>query len=485
MKRLLIPFRWGILLASLLVLSGTVEVFCGNKLAAFDLRPGKKIIFKNNVFEQGSSTIALSQIGQFEQLLNYMKVRPTLIVEINGYTDNLGSPESNMRLSTARAESVKSYFLQRGISEKNIRTHGHGADNPIASNDNDEGRSQNRRIEVVALSSLTERPNTTGRNTALQSDGRITALLPTVLTLAPWDETWQEARLGEQIYEYHRLQTIDKARAEITFNNKQRVQIAENSVVMLYGSKAITADSLSQKGKPNEQIRLVKGSVFVKMKSLQKAQPILVRTANGEVSVALSETSAKIEMNAQSKSLVSVHEGNAQVQGASGEAMSVPENFGTQVSTNAPPENPRPLPPVPELLTPEVSDSLFAGTIQFAWKKKSPRVRFEIADDITFQKPFHAVVFGQDSTSVALAEGEWYIRLAGIDEIGLESRSSIYRTRVGKAAIPFRFRILTLFMFVLAVGTSWWTWLIRKPRYYVLALLFAGLGATSFFLLHW
>ena len=165
--------------------------------------------------------------------------------------------------------------------------------------------------------------------------------------------------------------------------------------------------------------------------------------------------------------------------------MSVPENFGTQVSANTPPEKPRPLPPVPELITPSLSDSLFAGIMQFTWKRQSPRIRFEISETVTFQKPFHAIVFGQDSTSLVIPEGEWYIRLAGIDESGLESRSSIYRIIVRKANIPFRFYILTMLMFVLSVGTTWWTWLIRKARYYWIALMFFGLGTTSFFLLHW
>jgi OmpA family/FecR protein len=484
MKRFLRILDCLLFLVLMLVVGNSREIFSQEKSPVFDLRPGKKVVFKNNVFEQGSSTIALSQIGQFEQLLNFMKARPQLIFEINGYTDNIGDVQINERLSLARSESVKNYFLQRGIAEMRIKTHGRGADNPIATNETEEGRGQNRRIEVIALSSLTERPNTTGRNIALQPEGRITAILPSVLTLAPWDEVWQEARLGEQIYEYYRVQTVNKGRAEITFNNKQRVQVAENSVVMLYGSKVVS-ESEAQKGKPNEQIRLMQGSMFVKMKSLQKTQPILVRTANGEVAVALSETSAKIEMNAKQQFLVSVHEGNAQVQGASGAAISVPENFGTQVSTDTPPEKPRSLPSVPELLAPDLNDSLFAGMMKFSWKKQSPRVRFEIANDVTFQKPFHAVVFGQDSASVAMTEGDWYIRLAGIDEIGLESRSSIYRISVGKAAIPFRFYFLTMLMFVLAIGTSWWTWLIRKPRYYALALVFVGLGTASFFLLHW
>lgn len=456
------------------------------KISRFDLSPGKKLIFKNNVFEQGSFVIAEKERPQFAQLLQYLKSRPNLIIEVNGYTDNIGNPDKNIQLSQARAEAVKAYLMQQGIAPVRIRTKGNGANNPIASNDTEEGRGQNRRIEVVGLSSQTERPVTTGRNTPTQAEGRITALLPTVLTQAPWDETWQEAGLGVQIYEHHRLQTIDKARAEITFTNKQRVQIAENSVVVIYGAQAI-ADTVARKisgNKPNEQIRLEKGSMFVKMKSLQKTAPILVRTANGEVAVALNESAAKIELNTANQSLVSVHEGNAKVQNVTGEAMNVQENFGTRVSTNAPPEKPRPLPPVPELLLPSLKDSLFAGNIFFQWYKQSPRIRFEIAQDITFQKPFHAVVFGQDSASLSIPVGDWYVKLAGVDEIGLESRSNIYRIVVAKPSEPFHFHILTMLFFALGAGVSWWAWITRQPRYYVLGVLFILCACASFFFLH-
>jgi hypothetical protein len=473
---------WGMLCA-LLFLHFEANSASKDNTSAFDLRPGKKLIFKNNVFENGSSTIAVKERPQFAQLLAYLKARPNLMIEVNGYSDNVGNPEQNIRLSEARADAVRYYLVQQGIAPERIKTRGHGAERPIASNDTEEGKAQNRRIEVVALSSRTERPVTTGRNTPTQPDGRITALLPTVLTLAPWDETWQEARLGEQIYEYHRLQTVDKARAEITFTNKERVQIAENSIVMIYGSQAVVAGSGvggAGKQKPNEQIRLMKGSMFVKMKSLQKSQPILVRTANGEVAVALNETAAKIELNTNNQSLVSVHEGNANVQNASGEAMDVKENFGTRVSSDAPPEKPRPLPPVPDLIAPNLADSLFSGQMLFQWVKRSPRVRFEVAGDITFQKPLYSYVFAKDSVLVSMEEGVWYVRLAGIDEIGLESRSSIYRIHVATPPAPFRFYFLTMLCFAASIGTAWWAWITRQKKIYALSVLFIGLAVASF-----
>lgn len=448
----------------------------------FDLRPGKKLVFKTSIFEQGGATVSQREQHQFDNLLAYLKARPNLIIEISGYADNVGNPEANLSLSQARADGVKSYLVKQGIASERIKTRGFGSESPIATNDTEEGRAQNRRIEVVALSSRTERPTTIGRNTPLQSEGRITAILPHVLSLAPWDETWQEAHLGAEIYEYHRLRTVDKARAEITFQNKQRVQVAENSVVMIFGERAIPDNG--NQSKPTEQMRVVQGSVLVKMKSLQKTQPMLVRTANGEVSVALGESTAKIEVDTKNQSLVSVHDGNANVQNASGEAMSVPKDYGTRVGKESPPEKPRPLPIIPDLIAPNLGDSLFAGIMLFQWKLHSPRVRFEVSSDITFQKPYHAVIFAQDSISLPIQAGEWYVRLSGIDEIGLESRSNIYRINVHTPSAPFRFYILTMLFFAATIGTSWWAWITRQKRLYVVAVFAAILAFVSYFFLH-
>lgn len=69
-------------------------------------------------------------------------------IKITGYTDNQGSPESNLKLSAARANSVKTYFASKGIDAKRMKTNGKGESNPVASNDTYSGRAQNRRIEI-------------------------------------------------------------------------------------------------------------------------------------------------------------------------------------------------------------------------------------------------------------------------------------------------------------------------------------------------
>jgi outer membrane protein OmpA-like peptidoglycan-associated protein len=74
---------------------------------------------------------------------------PTLRLEIEGHTDSIGSDDYNQQLSEARAEAVRDYLIQQGISAQQITARGLGKTQPIASNDTPEGRQQNRRVELV------------------------------------------------------------------------------------------------------------------------------------------------------------------------------------------------------------------------------------------------------------------------------------------------------------------------------------------------
>lgn len=70
-----------------------------------------------------------------------------LKIEIGGYTDNTGRPEANLIISQRRAEAVKEYLVNRGVSAERITAVGYGSRNPIASNKTEAGRSKNRRVE--------------------------------------------------------------------------------------------------------------------------------------------------------------------------------------------------------------------------------------------------------------------------------------------------------------------------------------------------
>jgi outer membrane protein OmpA-like peptidoglycan-associated protein len=73
------------------------------------------------------------------------------VIQIAGHTDSVGSHAYNMKLSEQRADSVKSYLVSRGVPAARLDTVGAGPDHPIASNDTEAGRAQNRRVEITIV----------------------------------------------------------------------------------------------------------------------------------------------------------------------------------------------------------------------------------------------------------------------------------------------------------------------------------------------
>ena len=81
-----------------------------------------------------------------------LKAHPSATIRVESHTDSIGTPESNLNLSQARADAIKSELVDRGVVGANIETAGMGQDLPIASNDTPEGRAMNRRSEIVVTS---------------------------------------------------------------------------------------------------------------------------------------------------------------------------------------------------------------------------------------------------------------------------------------------------------------------------------------------
>lgn len=112
------------------------------------------ISIKNINFEYKSATLSEQSKENLIPLTNKLKEDLSLIVEIHGHTDNIGSETYNQSLSLMRAEAVKEVFLNQGISLNNINTFGHSFNQPIADNQTEEGRKTNRRIELIIKTRL-------------------------------------------------------------------------------------------------------------------------------------------------------------------------------------------------------------------------------------------------------------------------------------------------------------------------------------------
>jgi len=85
-------------------------------------------------------------------LVDALKLKTTMVVEIAGHTDNVGNKTVNQLLSEQRAMSVKNYLSKKGIDSKRIIAKGYGDTVAVADNDTEEGRQQNRRTEVRIIS---------------------------------------------------------------------------------------------------------------------------------------------------------------------------------------------------------------------------------------------------------------------------------------------------------------------------------------------
>lgn len=100
-------------------------------------------------FDTGKSIIKPESESSIEQIAALLKGSPSLKVSIEGHTDNVGSPESNMKLSEDRAKAVMDAVVAKGISSDRLKAVGRGQEAPIADNRKEEGRALNRRVEVV------------------------------------------------------------------------------------------------------------------------------------------------------------------------------------------------------------------------------------------------------------------------------------------------------------------------------------------------
>jgi outer membrane protein OmpA-like peptidoglycan-associated protein len=101
------------------------------------------------LFRSGSFELLPGARERLAKVSGIVLAYPSLRLQVEGHTDSVGSDDYNQQLSEHRAESVRDYLVQQGISQQAIEAHGFGKTEPIAGNDTPEGRQQNRRVELV------------------------------------------------------------------------------------------------------------------------------------------------------------------------------------------------------------------------------------------------------------------------------------------------------------------------------------------------
>ena len=109
------------------------------------------IIFRNILFDFDKTNLKPASFPILDEVVEYLKNRPGVRMEIQGHTDGIGTAEYNIRLSEGRAISVKKYLIKNGISTDRLETKGFGLTKPLAPNDTAQNRARNRRVEFRPL----------------------------------------------------------------------------------------------------------------------------------------------------------------------------------------------------------------------------------------------------------------------------------------------------------------------------------------------
>ncbi len=111
--------------------------------------PRARFVLDGVQFDSGRATIRPESNSRLDRIVEYMTHKPNVRIRIAGYTDNVGNPRGNQTLSAQRARAVRAYLVSHAIDAGRLEAVGFGDQDPVASNDTEEGRQQNRRIEAV------------------------------------------------------------------------------------------------------------------------------------------------------------------------------------------------------------------------------------------------------------------------------------------------------------------------------------------------
>jgi OmpA-OmpF porin, OOP family len=118
------------------------------------LRPisiGLSVNLQSVLFKQGTFEMLPESNDELDMVVDFLKYNPTVEIELGGHTEDAGGKEANLKLSQERVDVVKKYITASGISAKRVKGIGYGGAKPIATNTNEEGRRQNRRVEFKVV----------------------------------------------------------------------------------------------------------------------------------------------------------------------------------------------------------------------------------------------------------------------------------------------------------------------------------------------
>ena len=129
----------------------TVINISNSKDISINLDPiesGSRVVLKNLIFKQSSSDLVEESVSYLNNLLHLFKINSDIKITIEGHTDNRGDFKSNIKLSKERSETVRDYLVINGIKKNLIKVKGLGSTKPRYSNESEDSRKLNRRVEI-------------------------------------------------------------------------------------------------------------------------------------------------------------------------------------------------------------------------------------------------------------------------------------------------------------------------------------------------
>ncbi len=112
---------------------------------------GTMAVLNNIFFTFGKAELEEASFYELDRLVDVLQSNPTMELEVQGHTDNVGSAEANQKLSLLRADAVKTYFVSKKIKASRIKSVGFGEEKPKADNATTEGQAINRRVEILIV----------------------------------------------------------------------------------------------------------------------------------------------------------------------------------------------------------------------------------------------------------------------------------------------------------------------------------------------
>ncbi|MBP8156060.1 MAG: OmpA family protein [Leadbetterella sp.] len=130
-----------------LTIQGSFKEIKDLDLSIAPIQTGVTVQLYNIFFKFGQATLEPESFFELDRMIAVMSQNPTMAIEVQGHTDNVGSAEANLRLSQQRADAVRDYFVLKKVSLDRVKSVGFGEAKPIASNATTEGQAKNRRVE--------------------------------------------------------------------------------------------------------------------------------------------------------------------------------------------------------------------------------------------------------------------------------------------------------------------------------------------------